>query len=268
MELTQLRYFAEIARCEHMTQAAENLNISQPALSHAMKGLEQELGVHLFKHAGRNIALTPYGRSFYQNVRRIFAELQNAERERRELALDLDRLYIGTNCSDLIDAPLTEFLGARSHPLRLRHFVDETERFPELLKECRVDISLLETSEGKTADYARKITDINLFAVVNNTSPFFDGRREIEVKDLQNIAKITCTSSPNLSIRLDDIFYQHGSSRNNDIQVSTPGNGLRLAALGYGAYPDPQCCALSNHCGCLQRRQACTLRKAHEPFLQ
>lgn len=236
MELTQLRYFAEIARCEHMTQAAEKLNISQPALSHAMKSLEQELGVHLFKHSGRNITLTPYGKSFYQNVRRIFAELQNAERERRELTLDLDRLYIGTNCPDLIDAPMTEFLSARNHPLRLRHLIDETERFPELLEECRVDISLLETDETKIPGTARKITDINLFAVVDATNPIFADSEEIMVQALQNIAKITSTSSPNLMARLDNIFMQNGLPRNNDIQVSTPDKGLRLAALGYGAF--------------------------------
>lgn len=81
MELTQLRYFAEVARCEHMTQAAETLNVSQPTLSHSIKSLEQELGVLLFTRSGRNIILTPYGRSFYQSVCHIFYELENAERE-------------------------------------------------------------------------------------------------------------------------------------------------------------------------------------------
>ena len=44
--------------------AAEEIGISQPTLSHAIAGLEEELGVKLFRKQGRNVVLTKYGRIF------------------------------------------------------------------------------------------------------------------------------------------------------------------------------------------------------------
>ena len=58
MNLRHLVFFKELARTQHMAKAAENLGISQPSLSYAIKKLEHELGVPLFEADGRNINLT------------------------------------------------------------------------------------------------------------------------------------------------------------------------------------------------------------------
>ena len=60
MELTQLRYFLEVARNEHMTKSAEKLHIAQPSLTKTIHNLEDELGVPLFVPNGRNIVLSEY----------------------------------------------------------------------------------------------------------------------------------------------------------------------------------------------------------------
>lgn len=62
MELTQLRYFKTVAACENMSQAAEKLHISQPALSASVKRLEEELGVSLFDRTKNRIQLNDAGR--------------------------------------------------------------------------------------------------------------------------------------------------------------------------------------------------------------
>ena len=49
MELTHIKYFLEVARTEHVTKSAKTLCIVQPALTHAIHKLEDELGVKLFK---------------------------------------------------------------------------------------------------------------------------------------------------------------------------------------------------------------------------
>lgn len=50
MNLNQLHYFVTLAHMEHFTKAAEELDITQPSLSHAMTTLEQELGTKLFQN--------------------------------------------------------------------------------------------------------------------------------------------------------------------------------------------------------------------------
>lgn len=64
MNLNQLHYFVTLAHMEHFTKAAEELDITQPSLSHAMTTLEQELGTKLFQKQGRGVSLTKYGQIF------------------------------------------------------------------------------------------------------------------------------------------------------------------------------------------------------------
>ena len=49
MNLSQLRYFRKLAQVQHFTKAAEELYITQPALSNSIKQLENELGIPLFE---------------------------------------------------------------------------------------------------------------------------------------------------------------------------------------------------------------------------
>ena len=75
MELTQLKYFLEVARTEHVTQSAKNLCIVQPALTQAIHKLEDELGVLLFKNSGRNIKLTDSGKFFYEKLQPLYENM-------------------------------------------------------------------------------------------------------------------------------------------------------------------------------------------------
>ena len=76
MELTHLKYFLEVARTEHVTQSAKTLCIVQPALTHALHKLEDELGVKLFKSQGRNIKLTEVGEYFYKKVKPLYEDIE------------------------------------------------------------------------------------------------------------------------------------------------------------------------------------------------
>jgi LysR family transcriptional regulator, transcription activator of glutamate synthase operon len=80
MELQQLRYFREVAEREHVTRAAENLFVSQSAISRGVTQLEEELGVPLFYRQGRAVVLSPYGRSFLEHVTRALSILASGKR--------------------------------------------------------------------------------------------------------------------------------------------------------------------------------------------
>lgn len=81
MDLNKLYYFYMVARYQHITRAAEELHISQPALSKHMKDLEGELGVPLFSKRGRNITLTSYGNYLKEKADRVFAILDGVPKE-------------------------------------------------------------------------------------------------------------------------------------------------------------------------------------------
>lgn len=78
MNLAQLRYFVELAEYQNYTYTAKQLNITQPSLSNAIKGLEQELQVPLFRRVGRNAVLTEYGQVFADETRQVLERLDRA----------------------------------------------------------------------------------------------------------------------------------------------------------------------------------------------
>ncbi|GAE37085.1 transcription activator of glutamate synthase operon [Halalkalibacter akibai JCM 9157] len=90
MEIRQLKYFMEVAKREHMTEAADALHVAQSAVSRQIGNLESELGVDLFIRQGRRVRLTPIGRIFLENASQAMKMLENATREVKEL-LDPER---------------------------------------------------------------------------------------------------------------------------------------------------------------------------------
>lgn len=68
MDTLQISYFLKVAETEHMTNAAKELHVSQPALSRSLRTLEEELGVKLFDRLGRRLVLNDNGRRFYASA--------------------------------------------------------------------------------------------------------------------------------------------------------------------------------------------------------
>lgn len=79
MDLNKLRYFVVTSQLEHVTKAARQLNMTQPALTRALHKLEDELGVKLFVREGRNVRLTAEGERLRDEAAPAIAELERAE---------------------------------------------------------------------------------------------------------------------------------------------------------------------------------------------
>lgn len=78
MELRQIKYFIEVAKREHVTEAAEALHVAQSAVSRQIFKLEEELGVNLFIREGRNVKLTPIGKIFLDHMERAVKVIEQA----------------------------------------------------------------------------------------------------------------------------------------------------------------------------------------------
>ncbi|MFC7392145.1 LysR family transcriptional regulator [Scopulibacillus cellulosilyticus] len=85
MEFRQLKYFACVARNRKYTTAAEQLHISQPSLSNAIKTLEKELDCQLIERTTREVKLTEAGEVFYKHACHILNEVQHAQMEMKEV---------------------------------------------------------------------------------------------------------------------------------------------------------------------------------------
>ncbi|OBI92397.1 LysR family transcriptional regulator [Mycobacterium asiaticum] len=76
VELRHLRVFEAVARLKSFTRAADELNITQPALSRTIAQLEDALGVTLLDRTSRRVETTRAGRTFLEYVERVLAELE------------------------------------------------------------------------------------------------------------------------------------------------------------------------------------------------
>ena len=78
MDLRQLEYFAAVARHGHFTRAAEELYVTQSALSQQVRRLEAELGLRLMVRGSRGVELTPAGADLLERAQTILAEMAGA----------------------------------------------------------------------------------------------------------------------------------------------------------------------------------------------
>jgi DNA-binding transcriptional LysR family regulator len=85
MTLEQLRIFIAVAEREHLTRAAEALNLTPSAVSASIQALEARYGVQLFDRIGRRIELSQTGRIFLEEARATLASTQLAEQALTEL---------------------------------------------------------------------------------------------------------------------------------------------------------------------------------------
>lgn len=77
MTLTQLNYLITIAETKSLNKAAEQLYVSQPSLTNAIKELEKELGITLFYRSGRGVTLTNDGTEFLLYAKQIYGQYES-----------------------------------------------------------------------------------------------------------------------------------------------------------------------------------------------
>jgi len=79
LELRQIKYFIEVAKREHVTEAANKLHVAQSAVSRQIFNLEEELGVDLFIREGRTVRLTRIGKVFLDHMERAINVIDDAK---------------------------------------------------------------------------------------------------------------------------------------------------------------------------------------------
>ena len=85
MKLTQLEYFCTAVRCQSITQAAQKLYVTQPAISGAIRELEKEFSVNLLAHTRNKLVLTSDGYRFYERAEQLLREVEAATLQLHDL---------------------------------------------------------------------------------------------------------------------------------------------------------------------------------------
>ncbi len=137
MTLTQLRYVIAIANAGSMNEAARTLFISQPSLSSAVKDLEEEIGVELFRRSNRGIFVTPEGEEFLGYARQVVEQYELMESK-----------YISKKPSK------------KKFSVSTQHYTFAVDAFVELVKQFGMD------------EYEFAIHETKTYSVIENVKNF------------------------------------------------------------------------------------------------
>lgn len=150
MELLQLQYFLTVARLEHMTKAAEELQIAQPSLSKTISRLEDDLGVPLFDRKNRQLRLNEFGKLFLNRVDRIFLELNEGKREISEKAEQgQTQITLAVSIPRVLPELLSSFL--KHYPdIKFQQVLESTSSMKSQLEKAEIDFCISSVPiEGK-----------------------------------------------------------------------------------------------------------------------
>ena len=142
----QLNAFAALARCGSFTLAARELFLTQSAVSHAIRALEDDLGCRLVDRVGKRVQLTLSGEQFLRHTENILREMQAARASMEVLSRwGHGRLRVGastTACQHLLPNVLREF--RESFPrCVIKIEPGDQSRQLELLRAGHVDLAFL-----------------------------------------------------------------------------------------------------------------------------
>lgn len=95
MKIVQLEYFCAVCRYHSITQAAQKLYVTQPAISNAIRELEKEFSVSLFSRTKNHIVLTKEGEEFYQKASALLDNIHETTSKLYDLGKQIIPVRIG-----------------------------------------------------------------------------------------------------------------------------------------------------------------------------
>ncbi len=165
--LHQLRIFIEVARQENITKAAENMYMTQPALSIQLKKFQSHFNIALFEKIGKRIYITDFGRSLLEIAKNILAEADNLKYKTREYeGLLTGKLWISSASTGKYVIPyfLSEFIN-KHNGIDLNLDVSNKTQVINSLRLNKIDFAIVSTIPGNIKVHEEQLLENQLFLV-------------------------------------------------------------------------------------------------------
>ncbi|WP_221798079.1 LysR family transcriptional regulator [Oceanobacter mangrovi] len=175
MDYKALSYFYEVARQNSFTKAAEVLDVAQPAVSMAIKRLEQQLQLTLFHRRDRQIALTTEGQKLFAQAEKIIQAMADAELEMEELR-GLQRGVVQLGTPSMLGSyyfpPLIMAFKHKYPNLSLSVYEGGAWQLQQMLERGELDLAVIESGEISEDIESRPILREEMRVVVPVDHPF------------------------------------------------------------------------------------------------
>ncbi len=223
MDFSQLEIFLSIAQEKSFSRAAEKMLRTQPAISIAIKRLEEELGETLFDRSSKAGTMTEAGRILHSYAQRILNLRDEANSAISELrGMYRGRLTIGANESTslyLLPPLLIQY--RQQHPrIKIEVYRNVSERIPNEVLERNLDFGFLTFDPQHPMLQSFEVFQDELVLVVNPKHPLAR-KKGVTVRELGQESFVAHNVKTPARARIFDFFAQNRTPLNISIELAT-----------------------------------------------
>lgn len=208
-DFNQLAHFLAVAKAKNFTKAANDIGISQPALSRSVQKLESVVGEPLFERQPRGVKLTEIGAFFLVRANQIkdlvddtFAELTEAS-NRGQIRLAV----IPTIAPYLLPTVLKKF--AKLHPeIKIQVQEDTTQNIVQLCKDGDIDLAIVALPINEKYLEVESLFEDELILVIPKGHSL-EKKKSVRLSDIQEFPFITLDRQHCLSDNIAEFCNRH-----------------------------------------------------------
>lgn len=219
--IRQLQVFEAVARQLSFTRAAEELHLTQPAVSMQVKQLESSVGLSLFEQLGKRVFMTQAGETMLRHAQTIMRHLATAREEMDELkGVDSGRLRIAV--ASTVNYFATRLLAtfARLHPsVQITLDVTNRETLLQKLEDNQPDVVLMGKPPKDLDLDADAFMDNPLIMIARPDHPL-SKRRSIALKELNEETFVVRESGSGTRIAMERFFDQKSFAPSATIEMT------------------------------------------------
>ena len=210
---TKLQTVLAVAEHKNFTRAAETLSMTQPAVSHHIKQLEQEVGAPLFLRSKTGLLLTPQGEIVVSYARRMkalnermLAELQTAGRQLSLLRIGMTH----TSESNLTAAALAKYSNQKGK-LKIILFTDTINNLYDMLENYELDLAIV---DGAYTDprFSSMLLDTDYLTCVLSVDNPLARKAAVTLAELKRQKMILRTPASATRTLFESALESHGES--------------------------------------------------------
>lgn len=239
MDLRKLEIFIAVAQLKSFSGAALALHMAQPAVSIAVRKLEESLNTQLFDRSGRKVELTAEGHNLLGRAQHILNEMEDLSRSMGAMN-DLLEGELRIACPSMLATYflpdlLSEFL--TTHPgLKASVTQAGTTRVEQMLLEDDIELGVTTFQDSPNLADLELIPLLNeqMVLCVGNQHPW-SGRRRIDIADLHNSPMVVYESGYFIRTRLDQLCAERDIQPDFRLQSNFLPLLLKMVRQGMGA---------------------------------
>ncbi|WP_422089845.1 LysR family transcriptional regulator [Tenacibaculum ovolyticum] len=211
VSLRNLKLVNVIVKEGSVTKASEKLYLSQPALSHQLKKLEEEIGLKVFNRLNKKLVLTDVGQILYSNSEKILASISLLNSELEEIKKGKKkRIRLTTECYTCyhwLPRVIQEF--RKDNPaINVQINIEATKEPLQFLLEGKIDLAIVSnTSNHPSINFEPLITDE--MVVILSKDNRLSGIKKINLNDLINQNLILYDIPENKNYVLSNILHNN-----------------------------------------------------------